>query len=526
MRFASVLTLALLGCTPPVVVTPPNPEPEQPTADPQVATTAAGLVRGATTDGVVRFLGIPYAAPPVGALRWKPPTAAMPWTGVRSATAFGSACVQSAALEGPGSEDCLFLNVWTPQVRATTLRPVMVYIHGGGWARGAGNMSVFEGIENMQDGPAVAKKEDVVVVTLNYRLANLGFLAHPALASGTSAAGNYGLMDAIAALAWVKANIREFGGDPARVLVYGTSAGGSMSCAVAASPSARGLFSVMASHSGGGCDCFRDDQKLAVASLVAERVGCRDATDVAACLRQVPAATFVDLPGVGATVDGTVLTACPRETFQAGRGPEVPLVFGTNLHEGIGYLSDAARALTWTSLEQLFHRSFGATEGAALTALYDSRHYDNATAAWLVFAGDYVYHCPDRRILRALGTRTWGTYRYLFAGALSDPRHAAKLATHGMDVPFVFRNFGTLTTTAAERALSDSMAHTWATMASTGRPTADGSWAVWNDRGASLALGLDATAMIEGFRATECDALDRVPALRDQPADQLPFPSP
>lgn len=519
LRTAGALLMVWLGgCA------PPSTEPSAAIESTVVVGTQAGLVRGEQAEGVAHFLGIPYAAPPVGALRWRPPQPAPRWEGTRPATAFGSPCVQSAAHEGPGSEDCLFLNVWTPEARATAARPVMVYVHGGGWARGAGNMSVFDGIANMQDGHRLARQDGVVVVTLNYRLANLGFLAHPALADEAGRAGNYGLMDVIAALQWVQANIRAFGGDPGRVLLFGTSAGGSQACAVAASPLARGLFSAVASHSGGGCDCFRDEQKLAVAGQVAASVGCAGAADVAACLRQVPATSFVPLPGVGATVDGAVLPACPLETFRAGGAPALPMVFGTNVHEGLGYLDDAARALSWTSLRQLFQRSFP-NQGDALATVYGAGRYDAAPAAWAVFIGDWIYHCPDRRVLRALEGRATPAYRYLFGGALSDPRHAARLAGHGMDVPFVFRNFGALATTAAERGLSDAMATRWAGFAATGQPSRDGSWQRWDNPGALLALGLDEIRMGAGFRDAECDLLDSIPALRDQPGDRLPFPA-
>ncbi|MBL0728404.1 carboxylesterase/lipase family protein [Piscinibacter sp. HJYY11] len=512
----ALLGAFLGGCSP--EETEPSPIVES-----AVVTTQAGRVRGEQVEGVARFLGIPYAAPPVGALRWRPPQPPLRWDAVRPATAFGSPCVQSAMQEGPGSEDCLFLNVWTPEVRAAAGRPVLVYVHGGGWARGAGNMSVFDGIANMQDGHRLAQQDGVVVVTLNYRLSNLGFLAHPALAEAGQA-GNYGVMDVIAALQWVQSNIREFGGDPRRVLLFGTSAGGSQTCAVAASPLARGLFSTVASHSGGGCDCFRNDQKLAVAQLVTQRVGCAGATDVAACLRRVPAADFVSLPGVGATADGVVLPSCPLEMFRAGGGPALPMVFGTNVHEGLGYLDDAARALTWESLRRLFQRSFP-SQGDALAALYGPSRYDVAPAAWAVFIGDWIYHCPDRRVLRALEGRATPAFRYLFGGALSDPRHAASLAGHGVDVPFVFRTFGSLATTAAERNLSSAMATRWAGFASTGQPSRDGSWRPWDNRGALLALGLEEIRMGEGFRDAECDLLDRIPPLREQPSDLLPFPA-
>lgn len=502
-----------------------SPDETEPSAasDSAIVRTQAGTVQGEQVEGVSRFLGVPYAAPPVGALRWRPPQPPLRWEGTRSVTAFGSPCMQSSQHEGPGSEDCLFLNVWTPEVRATAARPVMVYVHGGGWARGAGNMSVFDGIANMQEGHALARQDGVVVVTLNYRLASLGFLAHPALAEA-GAAGNYGIMDVIAALKWVQANIREFGGDPGRVLLFGTSAGGSQVCAVAASPLARGLFVTVASHSGGGCDCFRDGQKLAVAELVAQRVGCAGAADVAACLRRVPAADFVPLPGVGATADGAVLRSCPLETFRAGGGPPVPMVFGTNVHEGLGYVDDAARALTWDSLRRLLQRSFPG-HGDALATLYGPGRYDVAPAAWAVFIGDWIYHCPDRRVLRALEGRATPAYRYLFGGALSDPRHAALLAGHGLDVPFVFRNFGSLATSAAERNLSGAMASRWAGFAATGQPSGDGSWRPWNPQGALLALGLDEIRMGSGFRDAECDLIDQIPPLRDQPSELMPFPA-
>lgn len=494
----------------------------QPSSSPTVVSTAAGPVRGAIDNGVIHFLGIPYAAPPVGELRWRAPAPVRPWTEVRDATRFGSSCTQSADFEGPGSEDCLFLNVWSPEARSTTPRPVMFYIHGGGWVRGSGNMSGLAGVANVLDGQHLAQTHGAVVVTINYRLGSLGFLAHPAFESENSgrSAGNYGLQDVIAGLRWVRENIRAFGGDPSRVLVFGTSAGGSQTCAVIASPSADGLFSGASAHSSGGCDCFPREQSGAIARQLADTVGCTGAADVAACLRSKPAPMLASLPSSGATNDGTVLPMCPLQIFQGGGGSRVPLVFGTTLHEAMMYVDDRARSLTWEQFRQLLDRSFGA-RGADVAAAYPPARYESATAAWMMFAGDWIYHCPDRRVLRALAGRSTPVRRFVFGGALTDSRHVARGAVHGTDVPFVFHNFGSLSTTAAEQTLSNTMGALWYRMAANeALPT---EWRAWDATGSFLGLGLDSVAVSSGWRDAECDQLDRVPALRE--VSVLPFPS-
>jgi para-nitrobenzyl esterase len=484
--------------------------------------TADGPVRGAALGAVLRFLGIPYASPPIGELRWRPPTAIAPWTQPRDATRFGSSCVQPADFEGPGSEDCLFLNVWTPEAPSDAPKPVLFYIHGGGWVRGAGNMSGMQGIENTLDGQHLAETEDVVVITLNYRLGALGFLAHPAFApeSPAESTGNYGLLDVLFALEWVQRNVREFGGDPERVMVFGTSAGGSQTCAVAASPLAEGLFAVAAAHSSGGCDCFAAETGTQLALQLTDKAGCADASDVAACLREVPASSLVELPSSGAIADGSVLPQCPLDLFAAGGGNPAPLIFGTTAHEGMLYLDDAARALTWDAFHRLLDDSFGAAAGAAIAAVYPTTDYDSAAAAWMMFVGDWIFHCPDRRVLRALRGRPDPTYRFVFGGILSDPQHVEHGAMHGTDVPFVFGNFGDLETTPEELRLSARMGSLWANIAKSGGEPPN-EWAPWDDGELALGLGLDDVAMVSGHRDAQCDALDEVPALRETAL--LPF---
>ena len=296
-----------------------------------------GLVRGASAAGVNSFLGLPYAAPPTGNLRWRPPQPASSWSGVRDATQFGASCPQARMgnpFLPPGtiSEDCLYLNVYTPtsqQQRCS--RPVLVWIHGGGLVQDGGRN--YDGTKLAADG--------AVVVTINYRLGALGFLAHPALASRPGgAAGNYGLMDQQAALRWVQRNIAQFGGDPRNVTIAGQSAGGLSVLAQMVSPGARGLFQRAIVQSG----TFALNQRpLATAEAAgqtfATAVGCADQT--AACLRSVPVSDLVsnfgvEIPGV---VDGSVLTQPIGTALARGQFARVPVINGITHDEELLFVA-------------------------------------------------------------------------------------------------------------------------------------------------------------------------------------------
>src|ERR1700729_3822850 len=287
-----------------------------------IVRSAGGLVRGASVAGVSSFLGLPYAAPPTGNLRWRPPQPAPSWSGVRDATQFGPSCPQALTGNpflppGPISEDCLYLNVYTPTLHDHSGggRPVLVWIHGGGLVQGGARN--YDGTKLAADG--------TVVVTINYRLGALGFLAHPALASH-GAAGNYGLMDQQAALRWVQRNIGQFGGDPHNVTIAGQSAGGLSVLAQMVSPGARGLFQKAIVQSG----TFALNQRpLATAEASGEKfaqsVGC--AGQSAGGLRNVPVSDLVnkfgvEIPGV---VDGSVLTQPIGKTLARGQFPRGPV---------------------------------------------------------------------------------------------------------------------------------------------------------------------------------------------------------
>ena len=297
-----------------------------------------GLIRGASATGVNSFLGLPYAAPPTGKLRWRPPQPASSWSGVRDATQFGASCPQSTMgnpFLPPGtiSEDCLYLNVYTPTSHNGSAggRPVLVWFHGGGLVQDGGRN--YDGTKLAADG--------AVVVTINYRLGALGFLAHPALASRPGgAAGNYGLMDQQAALRWVQRNIAWFGGDPHNVTIAGQSAGGLSVLAQMVSPGARGLFQRAIVQSG---TFALNQQPLATAEAAGEtfakNVGCADQT--AACLRSVPVSALVsnfgvEIPGV---VDGSVLTQPIGTALARGQFARVPVINGITHDEELLFVA-------------------------------------------------------------------------------------------------------------------------------------------------------------------------------------------
>src|SRR5690348_11027687 len=314
-----------------------------------IAITSDGAVRGTTAGAVDEFLGIPYAAPPTGNLRWRPPQPPARWRSVRDATQFGPSCPQPPSpflAPGPFSEDCLYLNVYTPALhdrdgdqrlqhgRDGDGRPVLVWIHGGGLTQDA----------SRNYDPAKLAADGVVAVTINYRLGALGFLAHPALASRPGGpAGNYGLMDQQAALRWVQHNIEHFGGDPDNVAIAGESAGGLSVLDHLVSPGSRGLFHKAIIQSGAFA---LNQQPLAAAETAgqafATAAGCPGQTaQTAACLRHLPvddlvSPNFIEIPGV---VDGKVLTEPIGTALAAGRFARVPVLNGTNHDEEAIFVS-------------------------------------------------------------------------------------------------------------------------------------------------------------------------------------------
>ena len=342
----------------------------------EVVATQTGPVSGFTQDGVTAWLGIPYAAPPIGDLRWKPPQPPATWQRIYSATRFAPSCIQPLRDQGiayyfgddPIAEDCLYLNIWRPEGTPPDSKlPVIVYIHGGGFVAGSGRKPLYQGDRLASHG--------AVVVSINYRLGALGFLAHPALTaeSPNHVSGNYGLMDQVAALEWVKANITKFGGDPNRVTLMGQSAGSMSISALQVSPGAEGLFHRIIGMSGSTFSNLTAARTLADAESKGAAFQKKlNAADLAAMRRIPPDAIIAAGMPSSAIIDGLVIPGKPSELYAAGRFSDVPLLLGVVQDEGLG-----KPITSLTEYRQEFSQRFGENASSAM-ALYPAT--DDASA--------------------------------------------------------------------------------------------------------------------------------------------------
>lgn len=452
----------------------------------------SGPLLGVQTSRGSEFLGVPYAQPPVGERRWTPPAAVNAWTVLRDATRFAPRCVQASSgkLGTPDtsvtSEDCLYLNVYVPPgVRSGQQLPVMVWIHGGEFIKGAGSD---------YDGSVLAQRQRVIVVTMNYRLGALGFLATPSTHQDTGAVGNYGLLDQQAALRWVRSNIAAFGGDAANVTVFGESAGGMSVCAQLASPAADGLFQKAIVQSG-LCNSpnntlVREDAEQDGVEF-ARRLGCSDANLV--CLRGQSAQTLMDAPIPGlrplgalvwAPVYGVPLLPLPLgEAFRTGAVNRVPLLNGTNRDEGRLFI-DLTRFSTGSALE--FDAAavlmFGPSRGYSAIQIYPDGQYPTPALAFSTLFTDAVFSCPAAHTDANLSA-LMPVYAYEFADpaaitTLAAPTDLGTLgAFHASEIAYIFQTANALadpaTFTLQQRALSNRMQAIWGTFARTGRPVED-----------------------------------------------------
>jgi para-nitrobenzyl esterase len=466
-------------------------------AAPGAATTPAivtrqGPLKGIGTPTINEYLGIPYATPPVGRLRWRPPHPNGRWHGVLRATRFGNACAQP----GFGSEDCLYLNVYTPPVPTHQHKghglPVMVWIHGGSLVTGGGEF---------YDPTRIIQQGRVIVVTINYRLGYLGFFAHPAIDAEPHRKGNYGLMDQQLALRWVKLNIGPFGGDPSRVTIFGESAGGRSVYANLASPTAARLFERAISE-GGAYRSFQDYFKsvvpLAQAEAVgttlvpsgvdlARSVGCTNQT--ASCLRAVSAAALVaaEPPTIFPLVDGTVLTQTPAAALASGQFNRVPVISGGNHDEWRFFVADKYDTkgnplTTETEYKAATEALFGPTLGPTVYGLYPFGSFTTAGVALGTSGTDGIFACPERNAVDLL-SKYVPTYAYEFndedAYKVSDifpsppyPPISFRLGSaHFTEVPYLFDVFSRPSNfTAGQKQLSQAMISYWTHFAKSGDP--------------------------------------------------------
>lgn len=456
---------------------------------PQVVT-GSGPVSGNDLGAVHAFLGIPYATPPIGNLRWKPPVPATEWREVRKATEFGSHCMQvpfgdMAFRDAGQSEDCLTLNVWTPAGPSTQKRPVMLWIHGGGFFAGASS-------EGRQDGSGLAA-QDVVVVSMNYRLGILGFLVLPELAaeSGRNAAGNYGLLDQTAALRWVHDNIAAFGGDPRNVTIFGESAGSFSVSALMASPLTKGLFHKVIGESGAAFD--NSTLPFATLSVREEKdsllLSSALGKHTLAELRAMPALDLLNAiykandlsAGLAFTpgIDGYFLPDSLPAIFAAGKHNDVPLLAGWNRDEGSLNMLASQQKPTVTSLRATAQKEFGNQAGEFLR-FYPAQDDAQASRSTQDFAGDSFIGLSTWWWMEAqLASGRKPVYRYRFDLAPPPAPGAPPIlgAFHSAEIEYVFGKMdakANIPWRASDRHLSEQMQKYWINFARSGDPNGPG----------------------------------------------------
>jgi para-nitrobenzyl esterase len=514
--FLVICAVALSACTGPAAT-------GTAASDQAVVDVEGGALTGAQIGGVWVYKGIPFAAPPVGSLRWRAPQPVVAWQGVRDATRFASACLQRLREGGTASfygqivdrmdEDCLYLNVWTtqaPEARA----PVMVWIHGGGLTSG-------HGAEATYDGSALAKR-GVVLVTINYRLGPLGYLAHPLLSAESEhrASGNYGTLDQIAALRWVQQNIARFGGDPGRVTIFGESAGSWSVNHLMATPLANGLFHRAIGESGGGFGSFGS----VISKIEAEAIGENFASAVGGdttprSLDVLRAKTGDELmkPQVGrlaANIDGWVFPDGIYDIFAAGKQHDVPVIIGSNADEDA---SLGGRTPTTLAEYKKAAGEYGPLASAYLKT-YPASNDAEATIARIASQTDQNFGWEMRTWARMMETVSSKAYLYFFSRVPPGPESPRRGAYHAAEIVYVFGNLGKSPYPYANRSyddvdrkLSTLMVSYWINFAHNGHPNGDGlpTWPAYA-RASDEALEFGDTVQVrKGVRSARLDFMDQ-----------------
>jgi len=494
--------------------------------DPTRVVLADGEVHGSVKDTSLQFLGIPYAKPPVGDLRWKAPQKPDKWTTPRQATTFGKRCAQATnptlQNEPSADEDCLYLNVWTASP-APVAAPVMVWIHGGGNVNGSASDPVpFLNTGLFYSGQFLAEGHGVVVVSLNYRLGVFGFFAHPDLVAEEGHSGNQGLQDQQLALQWVHDNIARFGGDPGNVTIFGESAGSFDVCMHVAAPSSAGLFHRAISESG-GCTTRQPTraEAEAIGSRFATDVGCTGAGALA-CLRGKPVADLMtavaDLGTAPATaadvafaldVDGWFMPDQPRAIYDGGNTADVPYILGSNTDEGTLFLP-ATKPVTEADYEAILAAEFGPDAVQAISDLYSMARFaaspSPATAALARVIGDARLVCPTFDTAQRMAGGGAHVYMYNFdipVPALISPTLGA---SHGSEITSVFGTSPTFSSDPAGKAASDLIQRYWTSFAKAGDPngSSDLKWPAFGAQNVRINFAASGPTIVTDFRASEC----------------------
>jgi para-nitrobenzyl esterase len=508
---------------PPIVILPP------PLAVDEVQT-AEGVYKGSVEGNLLVFRGVRYAAPPVGNLRFKAPAAPAAFAGTSDATQFSENCFQTAGAAGSvGAEDCLFLNIWSHDDDVE--RPVLVFLHGGGSNGIGGDLAT-------SDGAMLAENADIIAVTLNRRLGILGNLALDELISENprNTAGNYMVLDVIAALSWLQDNIAEFDGDPNRVMLVGESSGAGVVCHVIAAPEAAGLISAAVIQSGA---CSRrgrlnDSVPVAMAPIfdtavntngpVVAAAGCDMAADIPQCLRDMTADEVLDAGrtvvaanngrGVfGPVIDGVVVVSDPHTALMAETVGNIPIIVGSTANEGGNGFSgpppvdDAQYRARLTAI-------FDAPRDDQIYAVYPTADFPSVGDAWETFWGDWWFNCGAEELARSASGNT-PAYLYMFSRGFSTGSRAGLGALHATDVPFLFETYDVFghTPDADDALVTDAMQNAWAGLASDPTaappylPTGASSWPAYDSNNVQV-VNFDATVTVDSiYREGRCTLL-------------------
>lgn len=519
-----------LAADPKVEQSAPKPTPE--------LSISGGKVRGAIVGAdqdVHAFKGIPFAAPPVGELRWKEPQPVQSWEGVRDCFEFGNACPQRVpaamraipqmAINAPYSEDCLYLNVWRPAGSEGKKLPVLFWIHGGGYTMGAASQPLY-------DGEALARR-GAVVVSINYRLGPFGFMAHPALSaeSPRNVSGNYGLLDQIAALEWVKDNIAAFGGDPQKVAIFGESAGGGSVLSLLVSPLAKGLFQSAISQSAPEMDLASLNKSTGdrpsaeeIGTEIIEKCGLKEAT--AASMRSLDADTLVqnspslevdrgfelELRGMplpmAPIIDGYVIADAPNATFAAGKANPVPLIIGNTRDEMTMFFMRTPTPKEVAEYEKEVREDFG-EKAAAILAAYPASDAKSIRDALIHLVGDIMFGSQARYTARMHAAAGNPTYEYIFSRGTKQLPMALMGAHHGVELAFLFGM--PANPDEADRRVVDAMQGYWINLAATGNPNGAGlpEWpAVTSENDVLIEID-DTIEVRKAHRAQQLDLIDQ-----------------
>jgi len=486
-------------------------------ASAEVVHTSQGDLSGVVAGKVESFKGVPFAAPPVGDLRWRPPGPAPSWSGVKAASEFGPICMQGRFMPSaqPMREDCLTLNVWRPAgAKPGAKLPVMVWIYGGGFIFGAASTPIYDGSHFARDG--------VVLVTFNYRVGRFGFFAHPALDGGPEAGGgpvaNYGLMDQIAALKWTQANIAAFGGDPKRVTVFGESAGGISVNLLMTSPAARGLFAQAIAESGFGRitpKSLQAGEAIGQAFASANGIKGTDAA-AAAALRALPADTLngqfsglADPAIPGPVLDGKIVTEGIAQAFAKGDEAHVPFLEGGNSYEASLFPKVADFP------DPVIAR---AGDPAKVVALYGGQPKPEVARELMT---DTLITEPDRDLARELDRQGVPAFVYHFSYVPASLRATSFGAPHGSEITYVFDTLPTQPysyfgheipgATADDQKIADAVHAYWVAFAKTGDPAAAGgpAWPRYTVAGDQLVeFGADGVQVRQGFAKDRLDLIE------------------